>query len=487
MSIDRDRRSIPTLSRRERPMLGATVFSSLVLRTQPDDRLATLAADGSEAAFEAIVQRYRRDLLAYCSRLLLSDSRAEGCGAAGAAVRMDRAAWRHGGRAPQALAVPDHSQPGDQHAAPTGLGLRRALGVALGTRRPGRRSRAADAHARDARCGGGAAQRAAACDPADRRGGRLLRGGRQRDGCHRYGGARPRPSRARQPAAAVAAIAPPPLVLWAAGIERRHSGAVAWLSTALSSGGGAGATVGAGAVVIKSAAVLASSAALVGGTAAEHDTSVGQHHRAVHRGVASGRRAPGAGEGKAPLVASSASTGPPAVESRPGPRHGAGYAAGGTTVVRSARQPGTVTRTPARSASVPVSAPVVDAKGSRPAQPGGTGTVSRTGGQRPTEAPRETAPTPSSPASSGSVSAGRTSSAASAPASSNARPATPASTGSSTGPTPASAGQASPPGASAVASTSTDMRGSMSADTSTMVNSGATSPSASLNERPTSS
>jgi RNA polymerase sigma factor (sigma-70 family) len=48
-----------------------------VLNTQPDGKLATLAAAGSEPAFEAIVHRYRRPLMGYCRRLRLSDNRSE--------------------------------------------------------------------------------------------------------------------------------------------------------------------------------------------------------------------------------------------------------------------------------------------------------------------------------------------------------------------------------------------------------------------------
>ncbi len=47
-----------------------------LLRAQTDDRLARLAAAGSERAFEAIVERYRRPLLAYARRML-GDTRAE--------------------------------------------------------------------------------------------------------------------------------------------------------------------------------------------------------------------------------------------------------------------------------------------------------------------------------------------------------------------------------------------------------------------------
>ncbi|MFL5868915.1 MAG: sigma-70 family RNA polymerase sigma factor [Thermoleophilaceae bacterium] len=47
-----------------------------LLRTQTDERLLDLAAAGSEAAFEAIVARYRRPLMGYLQRLL-ADERAE--------------------------------------------------------------------------------------------------------------------------------------------------------------------------------------------------------------------------------------------------------------------------------------------------------------------------------------------------------------------------------------------------------------------------
>src|SRR3954467_1446442 len=44
--------------------------SVVLLRTQSDERLVTLARDGSEAAFEAIVDRYRKPLLRACRRVL---------------------------------------------------------------------------------------------------------------------------------------------------------------------------------------------------------------------------------------------------------------------------------------------------------------------------------------------------------------------------------------------------------------------------------
>jgi RNA polymerase sigma factor (sigma-70 family) len=48
-----------------------------LLLTQSDARLTTFARAGHERAFEALVQRYRRQLHGYCRRLLLSDERAE--------------------------------------------------------------------------------------------------------------------------------------------------------------------------------------------------------------------------------------------------------------------------------------------------------------------------------------------------------------------------------------------------------------------------
>jgi len=54
----------------------ARLAGSALLRTQSDARLVDLVRAGHSAAFEAIVQRYRRPLLAYCSRVL-PDARAE--------------------------------------------------------------------------------------------------------------------------------------------------------------------------------------------------------------------------------------------------------------------------------------------------------------------------------------------------------------------------------------------------------------------------
>ena len=48
-----------------------------LLLTQSDERLVDYARAGHERAFEALVERYRRQLLRYCRRLLLSEERAE--------------------------------------------------------------------------------------------------------------------------------------------------------------------------------------------------------------------------------------------------------------------------------------------------------------------------------------------------------------------------------------------------------------------------
>jgi RNA polymerase sigma factor (sigma-70 family) len=52
-------------------------ISISLLASQSDQRLAALAGEGHERAFEALVQRYRRPLLRYCRRMRLGDARAE--------------------------------------------------------------------------------------------------------------------------------------------------------------------------------------------------------------------------------------------------------------------------------------------------------------------------------------------------------------------------------------------------------------------------
>jgi RNA polymerase sigma factor (sigma-70 family) len=52
-------------------------ISIRLLGTQSDARLLEYASQGHERAFEALVLRYRRQLLSYCRRLLLTEERAE--------------------------------------------------------------------------------------------------------------------------------------------------------------------------------------------------------------------------------------------------------------------------------------------------------------------------------------------------------------------------------------------------------------------------
>jgi RNA polymerase sigma-70 factor (ECF subfamily) len=57
--------------------MSPLAISIRFLQTQPDHRLLELARAGHERAFEALIQRYRRQLLKYCRRLTSSDSFAE--------------------------------------------------------------------------------------------------------------------------------------------------------------------------------------------------------------------------------------------------------------------------------------------------------------------------------------------------------------------------------------------------------------------------
>src|SRR5947209_4605096 len=57
--------------------MSPLALSLRFLQTQPDARLAELAHAGHERAFEALVQRYRTQLLRYCRRLAPSDAAAE--------------------------------------------------------------------------------------------------------------------------------------------------------------------------------------------------------------------------------------------------------------------------------------------------------------------------------------------------------------------------------------------------------------------------
>src|SRR4051795_11977106 len=62
--------------------------SIVLLRAQTDERLTALAAEGSEAAFTALVERYRRTVLRACMRVL-PEARAED-----ATQQVFMAAWK---------------------------------------------------------------------------------------------------------------------------------------------------------------------------------------------------------------------------------------------------------------------------------------------------------------------------------------------------------------------------------------------------------
>jgi RNA polymerase sigma factor (sigma-70 family) len=57
--------------------MSPLALSLRFLQAQPDSRLVALARDGHEPAFEALVRRYRKELLAYCRRLMAQSGNAE--------------------------------------------------------------------------------------------------------------------------------------------------------------------------------------------------------------------------------------------------------------------------------------------------------------------------------------------------------------------------------------------------------------------------
>jgi RNA polymerase sigma factor (sigma-70 family) len=237
------------------------VLSAVVLRTQPDSTLVALAAEGSEAAFETIVQRYRRPLDSYCRRLLLSESRSEDVVQqvflnawtalrAGVEIRALRAwlyrithnealgAMRRPGYDFEELSEALHGTGASQGDLERRALMREtlaALAALPDMQREAILRTAVDGHSYE--------EVAAALGVSDT----AVRGlvYRARSSL-RLG---------------LAAVAPPPLVLWAAGASRRGTGVSQWVAEAVAGGGSAGGA----AVVIKSAAVLATTAAVVGG------------------------------------------------------------------------------------------------------------------------------------------------------------------------------------------------------------------------------
>ena len=136
-----------------------------VLSTQSDERLVDLVRAGSDPAFEAIVERYRRALMRYVSRLLPPE-RAEDV-VQQSFLKAYEAMHRNAARAePEAVAVPDRAQRRAERAARPG---RHALGAERHDRRrraagPGVRADGRPARARGGRPGAsGAPARARSC------------------------------------------------------------------------------------------------------------------------------------------------------------------------------------------------------------------------------------------------------------------------------------------------------------------------------------
>lgn len=237
------------------------MLSSIVLRTQSDETLVQLASRGSEPAFETIVQRYRRPLLSYCRRLLLSDSRSEDV-----VQQTFLSAWTALGRQTEVRELKPWLYRITHNQAMSAL--RRPgwdfteLSESLLNRNP-----------RDGELDGRIVMRetlaAVAALPGMQREVILRTAveGRSYDEVATELGVseesvRGLVYRARATLrAGFAVVAPEALVFWAAGLTRRCASS-SWLPEALSGGGSAGGA----AVVVKGAAVLASSAAVIGGT-----------------------------------------------------------------------------------------------------------------------------------------------------------------------------------------------------------------------------
>ncbi len=81
--------------------MSPLALSLRLLQAQPDERLLVLAKDGHELAFEALVRRYRKPLLAYCRRItpgsaedVLQQALLQAWGALGAGAEVTEArAW----------------------------------------------------------------------------------------------------------------------------------------------------------------------------------------------------------------------------------------------------------------------------------------------------------------------------------------------------------------------------------------------------------
>jgi RNA polymerase sigma factor (sigma-70 family) len=239
------------------------ILSDVVLRTQTDERLITLAGRGSAAAFEALVQRYRRPLQAYCRRMLVSDGRTDDVVQhallnawtalqAGTTVREPRA-WLYRithNQAISALREPEYDfdelteslrgAEAPESQLEQRMLIRETLAAVAAL--PARQQ---EVILRTAVEGQSYEEVAAALDLSS----------------HAVRGLVHRARTSLR--SALAAVTPTPFVLWAAGNAQRGGGLQQWLGISLTGGATGGA-----AVALKSATVLATSAAIVGGTLA---------------------------------------------------------------------------------------------------------------------------------------------------------------------------------------------------------------------------
>ena len=278
------------------------ISTRVLLHTQPDDVLAALAATGSEPAFETLVRRHRRALVAYSRRLVRTDAVAEDVVqqallaawrslTAGTDVQ-DVRAWLYRITHNQAMTALRRSGPDD--AVLTDV-VAAALPIDNDL---------------DARLRAGETLAAVAALPQLQRQAIVLTaldGNSQHDAAIALGvsdgAVRGLVYRARAALRSrLAAAIPAPAILWAAARTRAAVG------TGLGAGGGssemvvAGGSAGGVAVAVKAAAVIASSAVVVGGTvggAIDRSRPVSPRTRSAHASAVA-----------RPVAAATAATGP---------------------------------------------------------------------------------------------------------------------------------------------------------------------------------
>lgn len=280
------------------------------LQTQSDSRLLSLAGKGHERAFEALVHRYRRQLLAHCRRLLGSEVRAEDAlqqalMQAWLALQQDTdvrdaRAWLHRivhnaslnalRGATETTALEDWSEP--TGAGDADLDRRLAVREALAgvaslpmLQREALLRTAVDGHSHQ--------EVASALGLSD-------------------GAVRGLIYRARATLrSAVTAVTPPPVTAWAASAAR-PSAPIAQRLAELSAGGG---SAGAAAVLLKGGAAAVTAGALVAGVAAPV-AHLGRHSRPPAAPSAAGARAVGlGGAAEASAAATAADAAAPAARS----------------------------------------------------------------------------------------------------------------------------------------------------------------------------